>query len=159
MSKFGLGTEGTGLSGAGERRREAILTTLQQAMTTRRRRRRGLRIAGALGAVVLVAGAVLVLTSRAGRTTGSNNAGTIVNGRGSATDGHVPGMFVLLGNDPGIIERMAVKRGAAVPAIDDDELAKLLEEAGRLSGMVRTRGRVYLGTDLSQEGQEAAPGT
>lgn len=149
MSEPARGIEGTGLSARGERRREEILGTLQRAMTARRRRRSGIRAAGAVGAIVLVVGAAAVLASRTVRTSGSGTHGPIATGtEGTAKADRSSGMITLVRDDPGILDRVVVPRVAAVAVIDDDELALLLDEAGRPSGLVRTGGRVYLAADI-----------
>lgn len=135
---------GVGLSAAGEARRGEMLGVLQRAMTARRRRRAAGRVGAVVAAVALVG--ISVSSVWRGGGTGAPSAG---DGALAVAREALPlGAVEMVRDDPGIVARVAARPAMEIRTIDDDELERLLEEAGRPSGLVRTGGRVYLASSL-----------
>ncbi len=140
------------LTSRGEVRREQILGVVLSAQRARVRRRRAVR-AGALVTVLAVsAGAAYV-----GMVRGAG--GTSSQGRRIAEGPVMPAPAArayLVETDPSILDRVSVVSRPAAGVIDDDELTRLLREAGRAEGIVRVGGRAMLESEITRKGEEGA---
>lgn len=139
-----LNEAGVRLSAAGKERRGEMLEVLHRAMTARRRRRAATRAGGAAVAVVLV-GITASSVWRGGGTADPRGGEGVL---GIAQGVVLGGAIEFVRDDPGIIARVAVRLAPEIAIINDDELERLLEEAGQPSGTVRTGGRVYLASSM-----------
>ncbi len=141
------------LTSRGEVRREEILGVVLSAQRARVRRRRAVR-AGALALTVLAVSA------------GAAYVGMVRGAGGVPSKGHriaegpvLPtpvARAYIVETDASILERVSVVRRPAAGVIDDDELTRLLREAGRAEGIVRVGGRVMLESEIVGKGEEGA---
>ncbi len=128
------------LSAAGMARQQALRQALVARVESGGRRRR------LAGAALLVVGAMLAgLVAWHDRTRGG------VPGR---QEGDGPGVpvpdIVVVHDDPTILGRWAAPAGAArIERIDDRDLLRLLAEAGRPTGLVRTADRAWTVRDVT----------
>jgi hypothetical protein len=133
------------LTSRGEARREEILGVVLSAQRARVRRRRAVR-AGVLAVTVL---AVSAAAAYVGMVRGA--AGVPIGGRRIAEAPAAPAPVAracLVETDPSILERVSVVSRPASGVINDDELTRLLREAGRAEGIVRVGGRAMLESEI-----------
>lgn len=154
----GRGEFGAGLSARGEARRGEILEQLYRAQRGRRRKR--LAAKGAIAALPVLAIAVLVATlsgtpSQPPRPPEAMGPAPDAPPAAVAQDAAAPDPVAplrpdvrieLVRTDPGAAERCLVRTEPLRPGvrIDDTELLALMAEAGRPTGLIRTRDRVIL---------------
>jgi hypothetical protein len=154
----GRGELEAGLSARGETRRGEILEQLYRAQRTRRRKR--LAAKGAIAALPVLAIAALVATlsgtpsqpPRPPEATGHapDPSPAAVAQNPAAPDPVAPlppaVRIELVRTDPEAAERCLVRTEPLRPGvqIDDTELLALMAEAGRPTGIIRTRDRVIL---------------
>jgi hypothetical protein len=138
------------LTASGESRREQILASVLAAQRARVRRRRAVR-AGAAAAMVL---AVSVGVAYVGIVRGTGGKGQRI-AEETVAPAPVAHAYTVE-TDPSILERVSVLSRPAAGVIDDDELRRLLQEAGRREGIVRVGGRAMLESEVAGTGEEGA---
>lgn len=155
------------LSARGEARRGEILGLLYTAQRSRRRRRMAARGVLAVAPMVLVAG--LVMLMRAGPAAPSKAgpvaiappapAPVVPVAPESETPDAAPSRIQMVQTSP-TLDRWLVSTPPPRPEvfIDDDQLLALMAEAGRPTGLIRTRGRVIL-TAGDFESRPEGPGS
>jgi len=142
--------EGVRLSPAGRARRDAMrdeLSRLVPAAAARRRRRRLAARAGGAGAMLLLLG-VWVWTRS------SSPAPAPAPPIAQAPPSAPPTVRVSVIETPaGVADRLSFTTTARAERIGDEELLRLMREAGHPAGLVRTPERVYLTGDFGNEPQ------
>jgi len=137
------------LSVKGRARRERMLADLKATVIRLRRRRATVRLAG-LGAVVVLAVALL------GRLRREEAPAPVAGGPPESPQAPAPPLefqhlrFEVVRNEPGVLERHRLESRPLDPAvfIDDDELLSLLAQDGRHVGLIRMQGRVIVTGDV-----------
>lgn len=142
------------LSARGAARREEILGAMLAAQRGRVRRRRAAR-AGAMLGVLAVAGAAVYFGVSGGSGGPVGPVERVADGPIAPPAPEVPAAYVVQ-TDPSIVQRVAVHSGSAAVMIDDDELTRLLREAGREEGIIRVGGRAMLESEVVKQGDEGA---
>lgn len=145
-------------------RRDQILehTLREQSALWARRRRRGRTVA--VASLLAVASGLWLVTLAPPRTIPSPAPVALGTPPRDPSTSHAPAPLVqLVGNTPGVLDRMRVDpvgsvqiiRGGEptllVEIIDDDQLTTLLAQIGRPAGIIRTQGRVYLSRAVTDE--------
>jgi hypothetical protein len=168
--------EWTELTAAARARKGEILRAAERALRRRVIRRRAMGgVAGAAACVLLAGGAMLALRAdapapaspvpmAAGGADAQHRAQdpegaalqpgeTALTANTRAAEHHAAGTprLAIVGDDPGIVERLrADERPRLTAAIDDDGLLELLHAAGRPEGLIRAGGRVMLSSEVQQ---------
>lgn len=144
-----------GLSARGAARREEILGVMLAAQRGRVRRRRAAR-AGAMLGVLAVAGAAVYFGVSRGPGGMATPEKRFAGGPVAPLTPALPAAYFVQ-TDPSIVWRVSVQgRSAAAVMIDDEELTRLLREAGREEGIIRVGGRVMLESEVVKKGDEGA---
>ncbi len=139
-----------GLTARGEARRDEILGVVLSVQRARLRRRRAMR-AGVAAAALLVAAGAAYLAAAGGGAPATDRR--IAEGPAAPT---LAARAYIVETDPSIVERVSVVARSAAAVIDDDELTRLLREAGREEGIVRVGGRVMLESEVMKRGDDGA---